>query len=208
MELGADDYLTKPCSPPELLKAVASRFEKHRVFLTQSQQQLENLRKSIALSLPHELRTPLNSILGLSEVLIEDYEGIDRSEILSISQNIHHSADRLYRLIQNFLLYIELEITLQDANRRAALRNSETHYPKVLISNVATQVARQHHREADLVLNLQNTRIGIDDLKLKKVVEELTDNAFKFSQPGTPVSITAITTATGLTFYVSDRGRA
>ncbi|HEY9907005.1 MAG TPA: response regulator [Thermosynechococcaceae cyanobacterium] len=207
MELGADDYLTKPCSPPELLKAVASRFEKHRVFLTQSQQQLENLRKSIALSLPHELRTPLNSILGLSEVLIEDYEGIDRSEILSISQNIHHSADRLYRLIQNFLLYIELEITLQDANRRAALRNSETHYPKVLISNVATQVARQHHREADLVLNLQNTRIGIDDLKLKKVVEELTDNAFKFSQPGTPVSITAITTATGLTFYVSDRGR-
>jgi two-component system, sensor histidine kinase and response regulator len=207
MELGADDYLTKPCSSAELLKAIAGRFEKHQVLHTESQKQLDNLRKSIALSLPHELRTPLNSIMGLSEVLIEDYETIERPEILEISRNIYKSGDRLYRLIQNFLLYVELELSLRDPARRAVFLNGESHYPQVLIASIATQIAKCHDREADLNLNLQNARIQITEIHLKKVIEELTDNAFKFSQPGTPINITAVAAPQDLTLYISDRGR-
>lgn len=207
MELGADDYLTKPCSATELLKAIAGRFEKHHAFQTQSQQQLDDLRKSIALSLPHELRTPLNSIMGLAEVLVEDYDEIERSELLEIAQNIFKSGDRLYRLIQNFLLYVELELSLRDQSRRAVFLNGETHYPQVLIANVATQVAKRHDRATDLNLNLQNSCLRITEINLKKVVEELTDNAFKFSEPGTPIDLTAVATLQGLTLYISDRGR-
>ena len=207
MELGADDYLTKPCSSTELLKAITGRFDKHHALQTESQRQLADLRKSIALSLPHELRTPLNSIMGLSEVLIEDYSEIDRAELLEISQNIYKSGDRLYRLIQNFLLYVELELSLRDEARRAVFLNGESHYPQVLIANVATQIAKSHDREADLNLNLQNVRVQITEINLKKVVEELTDNSFKFSLPGTPVNLTAVATDRSLILYICDRGR-
>lgn len=207
MELGADDYLTKPFTSTELLSAITSRFGKHSAMLNQTQKQLDDLRSSIALSLPHELRTPLHGILGLAEVLIEEHDHIEPREILEVAEGIHQAADRLYRLIQNFLLYAELELTMRDPERLRVLHGKETHYPNVLITNIATQVARRVGREADLQLNLQNTIVQIADIKLKKIVEELTENAFKFSKPGTPVKIMAVANQKGLTLYISDQGR-
>jgi len=207
MELGADDFLTKPCTADELLVAIASRFDKKAAVEKQSQKQLDGLRNSIALSLPHELRTPLNGILGLTEVLIDDYQEIDRQEVLELAQGIHSAAERLSRLIQNFLLYAELEITAHDHERLSVLRSGETRLPDILITNVATAIAKQEGRETDLHLDLQTLKIQISDLKLKKVVEELVGNAFKFSATGTPVHVATIVTKEGLTLTVGDRGR-
>lgn len=207
MELGADDYLTKPYTPTELLGAIVSRFEKHTTLASQSRKQLDDLRSSIALSLPHELRTPLHGILGLADVLIEEYQTIERPEILEIATGIHEAAHRLYRLIQNFLLYAELELASRDPDYQDYLCAAETHYPKVLITNVATQIAKRRDRASDLQLNLQNTLILIADDKLKKIVEELIDNAFKFSKPGTPVTVTAVANEHEFCIYICDRGR-
>ncbi|MCL6432635.1 MAG: response regulator [Leptolyngbyaceae cyanobacterium HOT.MB2.61] len=207
MQLGADDYLTKPFTTEELLGAIASRFEKQAILASQSQQQLNELRNSIALSLPHELRMPLHGILGLAELLIEDYEQIERHEVLEVAEGIYSAADRLHRLIQNYLLYVELELAANDTERIRFFRGAVIHYPKVLIANVATQVAKRYGREADLHLNLQNMTVQIEDLKLNKVVEELTDNAFKFSRAGTPVQLTATASDAGFTLWIRDHGR-
>lgn len=207
MELGADDFLTKPCTADDLLAAIAGRFDKQAAVLKQSQKQLDSLRSSIALSLPHELRTPLNGILGLSEVLIDDYQTLERSEMLELAEGIHGAAERLYRLIQNFLLYAELEITARDGDRLAVLRSGETSCPDILITEVATTIAKQEGREADLQLDLQNAKIQISEPKLKTVVEELTYNAFKFSTAGTPVQVATVVTNGGLTLTIVDHGR-
>ncbi|XHX77178.1 MAG: response regulator [Stenomitos frigidus ULC029] len=207
MTLGADDYLTKPCAADELLTAINSRFSKQAVLVKQSQQQLESLRSSIVLSLPHELRTPLNGILGLAEVIIDDYENMDRQEILELTQGIHSAGERLYRLIQNFLLYSELEITARDHDRLALLQSGETRLPSALITNVATAIAKQERRETDLHLELQSTKIQISDLKLKKVLEELIGNAFKFSAAGTPIHLSSTIVDNGLKLTITDRGR-
>jgi two-component system, sensor histidine kinase and response regulator len=207
MELGADDFLTKPCTAGELLTAIASRLDKQAVILKESQTQLDSLRSSIALSLPHELRTPLNGILGLSEVLIDDYENLQRQDVLELAQGIHGAAERLSRLIQNFLLYADLEITARDRERLAALRSGETCFPAKLITTVSNAIAQREGREADLKLDLQNTTIQISEPKLKIVVEELIDNAFKFSTTGTPVEIAAASTKNGLSLTIRDQGR-
>ncbi|PSB31905.1 hybrid sensor histidine kinase/response regulator [Stenomitos frigidus] len=207
MEMGADDFLTKPCTADELLAAIASRFEKQATVLKQSQNQLDSLRHSIALSLPHELRTPLNGILGLSEVLIEDHTNLEPQEVLELAQGIHGSAERLSRLIQNFLLYAELEITARDSERLSALRSGETFFPSSLITHVASAIAQREGRVSDLQLDLQNTKIQISEPRLKVVVEELTDNAFKFSTAGTPVRLATVITSDGLTLTIADHGR-
>lgn len=207
MELGADDYLTKPYTINELMGAIASQFEKNSILQSHSQRQLEELRSSIALSLPYELRTPLHGIMGLAEVLIEDHARLEQPEVLEIAQGIYQSAARLYQLTQNFLLYAELEITRRDPERIAAFSLHETHYPQVVIANTATQVARLAERSSDLRLNLQNASVRISDLHLKKVIEELTSNAFKFSQPGTAVTLTAVSQGQGLMLEICDRGR-
>jgi DNA-binding response OmpR family regulator len=70
MDMGAEDYLTKPFAASELLSTVRAQLHKRDVFEQMSHQKLDELRDSIILSLPHELRTPLTSILGFSDILM------------------------------------------------------------------------------------------------------------------------------------------
>ena len=207
MNLGADDYLVKPCTADELLEAIASRFARHELFRTQSQQQLETLRNNIALFLPHELHTPLNGILLFSEILMGEYESINRSEILEIAEGIHSSADRLYRLIQNFLCYAQLEIAAHDPARRAALCAGETFSGEAQIAEIAARLAQQANRSADLSLKLQKANLRISDIRLQKIMEELISNAFKFSQPGTMVKISSHLMEQNFVVRIVDYGR-
>jgi two-component system, sensor histidine kinase and response regulator len=198
MNLGADDYLVKPCTAEEILEAIQSRIHRQEVVLSQSQQQLNALRNNIALCLPHELHTPLNGILLFAEILITEYDSIERDEVLEIAEGIHTSAHRLYHLIQNFLYYAQLEIAIHDPVKREDLCGGQTNCPKLLITEVASRIAKQADRKVDLKLQLTNANLGMADLRLQKVAEELISNAFKFSSPGSPVHITSqVTPAIG-----------
>ena len=211
MNLGADDYLVKPCSAEEILEAIASRMHRQEAVLSQSQQQLTALRNNITLCLPHELHTPLNGILLFAEILSTESESIERGEVLEIAEGIHTSAQRLYHLIQNFLCYAQLEIAIYDPAKRKDLCSGQTNRPKLLITEVASRLARQTDRSADLKLRLTNADLAMADLRLQKVVEELVSNAFKFSQPGSPVQITSqiirTIASTHFVICITDQGR-
>ncbi len=211
MNLGADDYLVKPCTAEEILEAIASRIHRQEAVLSQSQQQISALRNNIALSLPHELHTPLNGILLFAEILITEYDSIERNEVLEIAEGIHSSAHRLYHLIQNFLYYAQLEIAIHDPAKREDLCSGQTNCPKLLITEVASRIAKQVDRKADLKLQLTNANLGMADLRLQKVAEELISNAFKFSSPGSLVHVTSRVThaiaSESFVISITDRGR-
>jgi signal transduction histidine kinase len=207
MELGADDYVTKPFTRVELLGAIAARFEKQAAFEEQSQKKLDELRSSITLSLPHELRTPLNGILGFSQILIDEFDSLERQEIREMAETIHKSAERLYRLIQNFMLYAELELITTSPDRIKALRSSRISSAASLIERVIIPQAKRVGREADLQLDLQDSSVQIAKARLEKLVEELIDNAFKYSTPGTPVRVVSAPVEKTFTLSVTDYGR-
>ncbi|MEG3906738.1 response regulator [Microcoleus sp. w2-18bC1] len=207
MELGADDYITKPCTPQELLKAIAIRLEKQKTISRQSQKTLDELRTNISMSLPHELRTPLNAILGFSELILSEYQVLEEADILEMIGQIQTSGHRLYRLIQNFLLYAELEIAATNPELLKEMRNSEFSCVKSLLSQKARQQAKHANRTDDLQLNLQDSSVAIDSVRLAKIVEELLDNAFKFSLEGTPVLLSTFVENQTFILSVKDQGR-
>jgi signal transduction histidine kinase len=207
MELGADDYITKPCTPQELLKAVVIRLEKDKAISRKSQKTLDDLRSNISMSLPHELRTPLNAIMGFSELILSEYNVLEESDILEMIGQIQLSGHRLYRLIQNFLLYTNLEIAATNPELVKEMRNSEFSCIESLLSEKARQQAKQANRIEDLQLNLQNSSVAIDSIKLTKILEELLDNAFKFSSEGTPVFVSALVENQRFILSVKNQGR-
>lgn len=208
MELGADDYLTKPFTADELLGAIAARLEKHAAFEREQMRKLDDLRSNITLSLPHELHTPLNGILTCSQMLIDEADSLDTQEILEMAGDIRTSAERLYRLVQNFLLYAQLELIGNDSEQIEALRqNSRTNFAKAAIADAAIKKAQQSCREFDLQLDLTDAAVSISEIKLRKIVEELMDNACKFSIPKSSIRVASTCENNTYVVSVTDNGQ-
>ncbi len=207
MSLGADDYLTKPFTQTELLEAISGRFKKQAAIKQQQEQKLEQLRSSITLSLPLELRSPLNNIVGFSQLLIDEADSLERQEIKEISKTIHKSSQRLERLIQNFLLYAELELIATNPERIQALRNSQVSSAASVIEPIIIRQAKWVDREADLQLQLQDSSVQIAKARLEKIAEELIDNAFKYSPAGTPVRVVGAFVEETYALSITDCGR-
>lgn len=191
MGMGADDYLTKPLNRKELLEAVSSRLAKRAIIQNYSESQVHELGNRITNFLPHEFLTPLTVILMSSEILVKHANSIEPHQIKEMGQNIHNMASRLKRQVQNFLLKAELEILAHDPEKLQAVRNNLVQSSSDLITVQAQEKARQFARPNDLKLNLTaNPPVKIKPEHLKKLVEELLDNAFNFSPPGSPVTLT------------------
>jgi two-component system, sensor histidine kinase and response regulator len=153
MNLGADDYLTKPFDSSELMRVVNTRIEKHERVAENYQEQMDVLRHSLVTTLPHELRTPLTGILGAAQVLTFEPETLKPDEILDIANIVIHSGQRLYRLIENYILYSHL-YTIEAGYSQEALRKATgVSFPATLIHDLATRITEEGNRYHDLILD-------------------------------------------------------
>ena len=207
MDLGADDYLTKPFTRSEILKAISSRLAKQAAVTQKIQAKLDDLRGSIALALPHELRTPLMGITGYAGILAQECASLQPQEIQEIAQSINQSARRLRSLIQNFLLYAELEIAARDPVYAHALLGDESCLVKSAVTGAAIQQAQQAQRRADLSLELEDAAVQMAEQYLVKLAQELLSNAFKFSRAGRPVSVVGRLDGRAYSLSLQDHGR-
>jgi len=207
MELGADDYLPKPFSIEALYAAVEVRLKKVQAVREEAEKKLTDLRDNISLMLPHELRTPLNGILAYGEILSSEAATLGPEEIAEMGEVIHESGRRLERLIENFLIYAQIELLGADPQKVVALRKKLTQSPAELIERHARSQAQQVNRAQDLMLDLHDQAISMSEDYLAKIVDEVVQNAFKFSDQGTPVTVKLSDALGGILLVICDRGR-
>jgi signal transduction histidine kinase len=212
MELGADDYVTKPFTAQELIKTVQTRLEKHETVYEKAQKRIDELRQNIVLALPHELRTPLNVIMGFSDLLVCDAETLEPARITDMAKYINNAAMRLYRLVENYLIYAQLEVALTNPQQANILREGKTENAHLVMEEQAKFRLSTPHppaepRQNDATITLESVdTILMTDEYIKKVIEELTDNACKFSDPGTPITVTGQVQGRHYVLIVADQG--
>ncbi|MEM9540941.1 MAG: response regulator [Cyanobacteria bacterium P01_E01_bin.42] len=208
MKLGADDYLTKPFTPEELIESVTMRLQKQTALQARSQEEIETLRNNLLRSLPHELNTPLNAIIGFSSLLKVDSDIIEPDEIREIAESLEYSGRRLHQLAQNYLFYAQLEIIASNPEQLKPLQEQDASCSlQTIVPEVAREIAAKAEREADLILELTEADVPMGKSYFRKLVRELIDNAFKFSTSGTPVEIAAIAREGNLVeLSICDRG--
>jgi signal transduction histidine kinase len=208
MELGADDYLPKPFTIDALYASVDARLKKVNVVRQEAERKLADLRENLSMMLPHELRTPLNGIVAYGEMLAADAGNLPPAEIAEMGQVIYDSGKRLERLIENFLIYAQLELLSSDPQKLNSLLRSQTESAAGVIERHARAQADLAKRSADLTLELIDVPVPISEEYLSKIVDELVQNAFKFSSANSPVRV-ALTDdfPNEVTVTVADRGR-
>jgi len=201
MNLGADDYVTKPIARREFLDAVRTRIERDIENKRRAAAALDELRTGISITLPHELRTPLVGIIGFGELLALDPSSYTPAEIQEMAKLVMASGERLLRLIDHYLLYVQLEL------RKEYIPTADSACEAGAVTRrAAARVAQVYAREADLTVNVIDAMAAIDADGLDKIVNEVLDNAFKFSKPGAPVKLSARIEDDAWVLYIVDHG--
>lgn len=206
MQLGADDYLTKPFTAEELVNAVNARFTKRQNIQRFFESQFDDIRSNIVLSLPHEYRTPLNGILGFSQILIDE-PNISEEEVKQIGSMIHRSGTRLHHLLENMVLFGQLQLWQHDERKTAELRQHHPAAVREIVPAVIEEQMLNHERPGAVTATLADCSVMISGQYLMKIVEELTDNALKFSEKGSAVIVRADLNGPSVVITVSDTGR-
>ncbi len=189
MELGADDYITKPFTRSEVLRAITTRLGRLQRLETLTEKKLADLSDRIVTDLPHELMAPISVVIGFSEVLVEQVNQLDREELSRLARDMHRSAYRLLHLVQNSLLFAEIRTLSNDPNQQAAYLSNLGWQPVAPLQEIIENIAHLAGRQADLVVNVQTISLKISEPHLEKILVELVENAFKYSKIGSKVVI-------------------
>ncbi|MGH2566713.1 MAG: sensor histidine kinase, partial [Bacteroidota bacterium] len=122
-----------------------------------------------------------------------------------MSERIYKNARRLLRLLENYLIYAQLELKQHDLLASAAVK--ETHDADNVVQATAEVRAEEFGRLGDLQCELSSGTVAMPPVYFKKIVEELVDNALKFSKVGSPVFVVVAKSDEGFVVSVTDRGR-
>lgn len=206
---GADDYITKPFTHNELLRAIDAQWKKMSSIQRQVKEKVETVGKAVAFALPHEFRTVLNEIIGSAKLIQTSFDDFSKEEILEVANDIITTSRRLLKITENFLIYTKIETYSNIPEKRIQLRQYVTDEPFAMLQDVALMKAAQYNRTTDLQINEFQSNIAIEIAtdSFYKIIDELIDNAFKFSQPGQKVIIDTQDLGEKICFKIIDQGR-
>ena len=184
----------------------------HRtVNLVQSKNKLsekfESLQSNLSMTLPHEFRTPINQILGTVDFLINYSDSVNADEKIEILLDTKESAERLKRLTENYLFYANLSLITTDMVEILNLQKKVT--PSILdtIHNKSSMYANKFNRQNDISLILEDAPIAMSEEYFDKIVEELVNNAMKYSPADTAIEIITKAEDNYLHLLIKDNGR-
>ncbi len=199
MNMGADDYLTKPFSHDELLSAIRARLDRQGTIIKELEQAKQRLVKIVA----HELRTPLVSISLVNDIISMKMDSLSGEELHRLQNMLGAGSRRLKHLVEQMVFITQIEA---GAITRNSIRDkgATSRLDDVLTS--ALPLARRFTlRHADTKVRRDNRDTDIyifcDPFALKHAVAELISNALEFSPEGSEVLIT--TWKEDQTVYVS-----
>ncbi|WP_375504184.1 ATP-binding protein [uncultured Nostoc sp.] len=214
LKTGATDYLSKSrISPENLAQVLRSAIRVYRAEIQvalakdqlresheqlirknqelerqQQQLQMQNFKLSEAsvlkshflATMSHELRTPMNAIIGFSQILLRPKFGQLTHQQADMVERILNNGKHLLMLVNEVLDFSKLE------TGRLDLKAEKFDVSKVinLAVNEMRSLADAKNLSLLVQIDLQNTLVFNDPVRVKQILINLLSNAIKFTESG------------------------
>jgi signal transduction histidine kinase len=163
---------------------------------------MDALRESMARTVSHELRAPLSSIRAYTELVLDEGVGPINDEQRVFLSRVASSCEYLERLVEDLLDLARLRAG------EVSVRPAEVDL-RALVKRVVDSL-RQRIMDAEIGLRVdlapEVSRLVVDPTRLSQVVQNLVDNAVKFSHRGGVVEIRAAREGGSVIISVADSG--
>lgn len=166
----------------------------------------EEIKAHLVKFFPHEIRTPLTGILGCAEILKEDGD-LPAEEVKKIGAAIYKSGQQLRRLLENVILLGELQSWMNDRNAVATMRRDSISSLLEVIRSAAEREAEIQKRTDSISIEVDDSLVQISSMHLTKIMEEVINNALKFSDPGSKIYISSEKNDVKVAITIRDEGR-
>lgn len=199
-------HLALVCVAGKLVKIEIQRRRKDRKNTDEKINELEETNRrteDFLANVSHELRTPINAVTGITTVMLKNEEDADKKKDLFSIQMAGH---RLFGQIGDILDYTEIDTgrikVSEDTYMISSLVND------IIVGNRLSVRENRPELIFDIDAGIPSVLFG-DEKKIRKILEHLIDNAFKFTpKGGIYVRVYALRKAYGinLCIRVSDTG--
>jgi CheY-like chemotaxis protein len=119
---------------------------------------------SLGAKLRHDLRTPINSIIGYSEMLHEEAEGLGRADIIPDLQKIHSAAERFLFLIDDVVEYSRIEAGQMTPHLQASDTSAIIQGAVTAVSSLEEDAVEEVQADQGLLLIVDDNEINRDVL--------------------------------------------
>ncbi|MBI4198587.1 MAG: GAF domain-containing protein [Chloroflexi bacterium] len=160
----------------------------------------DEIRDSIVSLVSHELRTPLSHIKGFSSSLLQPDVQWDEETKADFIRSIDREADRLSRLVSDLLDMSRLD------SGRTFMRPEPVDAAGLVQSAIERTASflRDHIVEVEMPSKLP--RMAADPSQTERVLENLLENAAKYSFAGSQITVTARADGAYMLLGVHDQG--
>lgn len=176
-------------------KAAELEVEREKAF------ELSRVKSQFLASMSHELKTPLNSILGLTELTLNDSTTLNRTkDRLNI---VLKNGKKLLNLITNILEFSKLETSKLELNKSSFILNDFINELKLLAQPLffGKKVLFEIH-----LSGTEELLISTDKIKLEHILNNLISNAAKFTTIGSVKLNVIVIDYQNIKFEVIDSG--
>ncbi len=198
-EVGAVDYVTKPFNGSEL----SARVKTHLSLKRAQEDLLEaNATKDKFFSIiAHDLKNPFNALIGLSKLLLNNYDGFNDVKRKDFVQMIHRSSEQGFKLLENLLDWSRMQTGKMEWQPHEIDLNIYA-FENISLLNAAAE--NKNIRLSSLIA--KDTMVYADANMIRMVIRNLLSNAIKFTPEGGEVTISSRQTDGYEEVTVSDTG--
>jgi len=163
-------------------------------------EELDNLKSNLLSTVSHELRTPLAIIKGYSTMLVDYDRRLGTREKKEHLQSIDRATDRLTELVDRLLDMSRLEAGLLKLDKRP------TNISKLIQETAAEAKLRAPGCKIILKIKEGLPVMDSDAKRVRQVLDNIIDNAIKYSDEGTEVVLEAKQMDSELQVSITDQG--